>query len=473
MNTLAIDINDAKLIVADDSGILAMEPGYALVAAGVVQTGDEAYAQARVKPRESSNRYWEKLSLEEGSAGIDGVANSAQLAFAQLQDLWKRYGGAGKEALLVVPDYYNREQLGLLLGLAQECEMPVRSLLNAAVAASPRPYPGQRMVYLDAGLHRVSATVLKQGDDVAVRTEKAIDGVGLASLMDLWAKRVAEIFVLSTRFDPFHVATTEQLVYDRLPEWLRILDEEDSAELQLPHGDKDFSVEVERNQLLGVASGFYRALVQLLAQCRTTGDSLVVQVSHRLLGLPGVLNELSRLDDAHIQPLRVGEAALGALEGLAGLPAGDGQVKLLKRLPWREEGAAVPVAEATAGTAEESAPEPVAQEPAPKSDSIATHIVYRGVAIPVDAGGIVIGRESFDDRRTIVLNGDHGGVSRSHCELIKRDGELFLTDLSQYGTFINEKRVNGDQAVAPADVIRIGSPGEELQAIAVEESDGA
>ena len=92
--------------------------------------------------------------------------------------------------------------------------------------------------------------------------------------------------------------------------------------------------------------------------------------------------------------------------------------------------------------------------------------------MPVDAGGVGIGRESHEGRRTIILNGDHGGVSRSHCEIVRRDGELMLTDLSQYGTYINEKRVSGDQIVLPADVIRIGSPGEELQVIAVEESVG-
>ena len=71
-----------------------------------------------------------------------------------------------------------------------------------------------------------------------------------------------------------------------------------------------------------------------------------------------------------------------------------------------------------------------------------------------------------------MLNGEHGGVSRAHCEFVRRDGELKLRDLSQYGTFVNEKRVSGDLAIQPADVIRIGSPGEELQAIAMEEANG-
>ncbi|MEE8237205.1 MAG: hypothetical protein V3S67_02720, partial [Gammaproteobacteria bacterium] len=236
MSTLAFDINDADLIVADASGVLAAEPGYALVADGEILTGNDAYAQARLRPRDSNNRYWENLSLEEGSAGLEGVDHTAQLAYAQLEDLWKRYGGEGTDALLVVPDHYSREQLGLLLGLAQECGIPVRSLVNTAVAASARPYPGQQLIYLDAGLHRVSATTLEQATDVAAKTEQAIDGVGLASLTDLWAKRVAELFVLSTRFDPFHGADSEQLVYDRLPMWLQSLQEEDRAELKLPHG---------------------------------------------------------------------------------------------------------------------------------------------------------------------------------------------------------------------------------------------
>ncbi len=442
-----------------------MEPGYALVNGKGVLTGNEAYGQARLRPRESSNRYWEQLSLSDGSAGLDGVANTAQLAFAQLEDLWKRYGGPDRDALLVVPDHYSREQLGLLLGLAQECSMPVRSLVNSAVAASSRPYPNQQLIYLDAGLYRVSATTLEQGSDVLVRAEQAIDGVGLASLMDLWAKRVAELFVLSTRFDPFHGADSEQFVYDRLPAWLQTLQDDDRAELRLPHGDKEVTIEVEREQLLGVASGFNRALVQLVAQCRSGGDSLVIQVSHRLLGLPGVVNELSRLDDAHILPLPVGEAALGAIQSLENIDSSRDQVKLLKRLPWRAESAPLPPA------VDLLVPVDV-REPVEKPESSPTHIVYRGVAFPVDAGGLLIGREDQEGRRVIVLNGEHGGVSRSHCEFVRRDGELKLKDLSQYGTFVNEKRVSGDLTIQPADIIRIGSPGEELQAIVMEDGSG-
>ena len=73
---------------------------------------------------------------------------------------------------------------------------------------------------------------------------------------------------------------------------------------------------------------------------------------------------------------------------------------------------------------------------------------------------------------TIVIDDQHQAVSRAHCEVVRRDGELRLTDSSRFGTFVNEKRVRGETVLRPADVIRVGSPGEELQVISVEAHDG-
>lgn len=468
VNTLAIDINDAELVVADHTGVLAQEPGYAAVGLkdDSIVTGVEAYAQARLNPRQTSNHYWNDLSLEPGSAGIESVESSAELAFTQLDSLWKRFGGSKKDVILVVPGYYTREQLGLLLGLAQECKMPVRAMIDAGVAASTQPYPGHQLIYVDTGMHRVSVTRLEQADDVAAEPEQALNGVGLASLTDLWAKRVAEIFVLQTRFDPFHRADSEQLVYDRLPEWITTLQDEDHIGLMLPYGGEEHHVEVRRDQLLGVADGFYRALVQLISQCRIAGASLVVELSHRLLRLPGIVHELMRLDDANVIPMAPGAAALGALGSLENMGSSrSGQIKLLRRLPWRGEVIQLDPIEpeqilGVTGDPKGSVPEP-------------THIVYRGVAYAIDGSSLFIGREILDGRHTIVLDESQTAVSRAHCEVVRRDGETKLMDLSRFGTFVNEKRVSGEIELHPADIIRIGSPGEELQIIALEDRDGS
>jgi hypothetical protein len=301
MAALAIDINDAGLVVASDSAVLAAEPGFARVDGGKIVTGDAAKAGARLQPRQTSNRFWSALSLEPGSAGSDLGKSAAELAYAQLESLWRRVGTGATDAVLVVPGTYRTDQLGVLLGLAQECGMPVRALVDTAAAVSIRPYPGRQLVYVDAGLHRASVTLLEQdAAEVHVRAEHALSQ-GLAGIADTFARRIADLFVRSTRFDPFAHAETEQQLYDHLPQWLAALEREERVELKLQHRNEEVRVAADRDAVVGVAHGFCRALAQLVAQHRERGKSLVVLVSDRLAALPGFVGELARLYDKQTQ----------------------------------------------------------------------------------------------------------------------------------------------------------------------------
>lgn len=465
MNALTIEINDAELTVADSSGVLAVEPGYVTVDRGELVIGDAAYSQARLRPRQTSSRYWENLSLESGSAGVEGLGSSAELAFRQLEALWVRLGGFGRDVVLIVPGHYTQEQLGLLLGIFQECKVPVRAMVNAAAAAAcAHPCPGRHLVHLDVHLHRFSATRLQQADGVSADPEEALNGVGLVSLMDLWARRVAETFIVQTRFDPFHRADSEQVVYDRLPESLAALSDEEEIALGLTSDGKERVIRLNRKHLLGASAGAWRAVVQFVAQQREAGTSLTLLITHRVSRLLGLSSEFTRLDDARIVTLSRDAATAGALASVSELDAGSGPVKLLKRLPWRSasgHAAPVPLVETDC-----------AQEPTPGTEVRATHLVHKGVALRVGKTALHIGRGDIDGRRTILVDGRHQAVSRSHCEVVRRDGELRLKDNSRFGTFVNEKRVRGETVLLPADVIRVGSPGEELQVIAVEARDG-
>jgi len=469
MTTIAIEINDAGVVVADANGVLAIEPGYAFVESNAVTTGRDAYASARIHPRRSSNRFWDALSLAPDSAGIDGVGSTAELAYAQLASLWAAHGRSDRDCVFLVPGHYGREQLGVLLGLAQECGITVRAMVTAAVAAAEAPHPDAQLVFVDAGLHRVSVTPLEQGDDVAALPEHVLENVGIASVTDQLAKRVAELFVLATRFDPFHSATSEQRMYDRLADWLAALDgQTESITLDLSDGGDALEVEVTREQLLGTMSGFHRAIVQLVAQCREPGEPLVVQLSDRLAALPGIVAALERLDDATVIAVERAGGPLSVARHIDTLCGSGAGIRLLKRLPWRQAAAARPSGQAAAP----ASPRP-ADTGAVNAVELASHIVYRGTAYNIDSQGLVIGRERSPERRTIVLNGGQSGVSRAHCELVRRDGELKLIDMSRFGTFVNEKRISGETVLRPADVIRIGSPGEQLHVICVEQDHGA
>jgi hypothetical protein len=312
-------------------------------------------------------------------------------------------------------------------------------------------------MYVDASLHRVMVTPLRQEQEATALEERNLAATGLAALNDFFAKRIAEMFVLATRFDPFQHAGGEQALYDRLPEWLEQLRGAARAELTLKFGNEDLHVEVERGQLLGAASGIYKALQQLIAQTREPSLPLAVQLSDRVAKQPGIVEALARLDDAVVVAHEPGHAARAALGALDTLARGD-QVKLLRRLAWRG-----PPVEAQA-----PAPEPAARQVSAEH-ATPTHVVYRGIAYPVNGEGLLIGRATTDGRRMIVIDDPSSGISRSHCELAVRHGELIVRDLSTHGTFVNERRVSGQEILHPADVIRIGSPGAELELIRVEQ----
>jgi pSer/pThr/pTyr-binding forkhead associated (FHA) protein len=108
-----------------------------------------------------------------------------------------------------------------------------------------------------------------------------------------------------------------------------------------------------------------------------------------------------------------------------------------------------------------------------RNTPVPTHIVYRGVAYPVNGAGLVIGRSRIDERTAILVDDEVKGVSRSHCEISLVDGELRLRDVSSHGTFVNERRIDGDEVLRPADVIRVGTPGAELTAVVVGDNNGS
>lgn len=459
MRRLAIEINDAAIVVSDGRDVLLSEPGYAAVDGRDILTGNEARGIARLRPRETSLTHWSRLSIEPGTATVPGRRSTAELAHAQLARIWAAVGQGVDDVVLVVPGTLAGESLGILLGLAEELAMPVTALVDAAVAVSDRPWPERQLLHVDADLHGVIVTQLTQDAERVIAEKPAtLDSMGLAGVSDAFARRIAELFVLNTRFDPFHEAATEQRLYDALPEALATIDRKGRTSIELSDGDERFEIAVERADIVGAVQGFYRAVRQLIAQSRQAQSGLVIALSDRLADMPGFEEELARLDAATFLPLPPGAAASAALAAGDALARGSGGVKLYRQLRWRNEASAAP----------SPARAPVARTPA-AAEPRPTHVVYRGIAYPVNGEGLVIGRSKLDQRRAILIEARTEGVSRAHCELTIIDGELRLRDLSSFGTFVNERRIDGEEVLKPADVIRVGSPGAELTVVRVED----
>lgn len=60
--------------------------------------------------------------------------------------------------------------------------------------------------------------------------------------------------------------------------------------------------------------------------------------------------------------------------------------------------------------------------------------------------------------REATLTLPHPLVSRVHCEIVEREGRLVVKDLSSLnGTFVNNKRIEGEQALDPEQLLTLGN----------------
>ena len=98
--------------------------------------------------------------------------------------------------------------------------------------------------------------------------------------------------------------------------------------------------------------------------------------------------------------------------------------------------------------------------------------MIRGVARSLDPTPVRVGIEDRPGQRTLVLPEGTAGVAAHHCTLRRAGGELEVEGHSTLGTFVNDRRIEEPTAVWVGDSLRLGSPGIELQLIAVESADG-
>jgi hypothetical protein len=78
--TLALEINDAGLVLAGDGTILAEEPGYALLDGARPETGVAAARRARLKPLFADTRYWQDLGTSPLTRPMSSSARTLGLA---------------------------------------------------------------------------------------------------------------------------------------------------------------------------------------------------------------------------------------------------------------------------------------------------------------------------------------------------------------------------------------------------------
>ena len=487
MTTLALEIHDAGLLTVSENGDHGDErPGYALYDGGALTTGRPALERAREKPRWIHHRFWQDLDTRPLGKPFPSGLSAADLAHVQLSEAWQAMETGVDSVLLAVPGCFTAPQLGLVLGIARSCAMPVTGMVDTAVAASTVAAAavagrGNKLLHLDLHLHRVvltemeltlapaaagpaNARLVRRGGEVG-------EGLGQIALQDAWARRIAELFVQATRFDPLHSAATEQLLYSHLPHWLTRLRSEQIVEVELESATGVRTFELTRPDIVAAVDVFYEQFLALALSHKRAGEPVTLLLSHRVAQLPGLERRLAGLRDVTTLALPAGSAATGALATREEILSAGGHntdrpqdQPSSESLPFVTRLSFAPAA-ASVGLRPSATPAvPTTRPP--------SHVLHEGLAYPIRDDVFWLG-SALGDKPGLALTGAPDGISRTHCAIRRDGGRIEIEDHSTQGCTLNGERVAGKARLVAGDRLRLGASNIEVRLIAVVDDDGA
>lgn len=285
-----IELVDSEILALGSDGGHLRTPGYALLEKSGVATGASAFEQAWLYPQRSFNQFWHQLNLAPLPVTSAFARHYADLAFAQLQQIHRELGQPA-EVVFAIPGSFSRDQLSILLGLANALPVKTLGLVDSAVAAiSSVPDHSGELLHLDIQLHQAVITRLSATDRVTRLGVELAPDAGIKAFHSGWAQQIANQFIREYRYDPLHTAQGEQQLFSKLPLWLEQLNHnsETVAELNTPRGN--FRLNVQRSALLESSAPRWQKLRDLLQRL---GSSSPVIASYRVQQLAGIGNQLN------------------------------------------------------------------------------------------------------------------------------------------------------------------------------------
>ena len=418
MSLKVIEFNDRGICVSDETGILLHSPGFALADGAELLFGEPAEQQARLRPTESYNRYWQELSLDPISHG-NSFRHYADFAYAHLLHLADVCALQG-EVIFAVPGSFTHQQLAILLGLAKQTPFTVIGVVDSSAAAAATQAKSAQVIYLDLQLHQavVSRLELEAG---VLQTEATVQvpGVGSQSFMNLMMQIATNLFIQQCRFNPQHNAESEQQLYNTFPHWLGASDDGNLI-LELATGETNHTAKMPHEALVSSLRPQYAKISDQVLAMQSNQDCQLM-ISPAIAALPGFAVSLP----SSVRPvIPEREALTDKVLQFVNLIAGTGEsIQLVNSLP---------VSEAP------SSPRSQALDQGAPS-----HILFRHHALPVEdlpiENRLNPDRES-DSAPALVLSIQGMPAQLGHISL--RDGEVRLK------TEAAGMKINGSPAAA-------------------------
>ena len=440
-----IELNDRGIKVGDESGIIVQSPGFALVVDDKLEVGETAEQQARLQPTNSFNKYWHDLNLEPISHG-NKFRHYADLAYAQLvhlAEVWE----INNDVIFAVPGNFSRQQLAILLGLAQQSPFTTVGVVDSALAAAVTAAQSEHIVFADIQLHQVVLTKLAiVNDHLITEGVVQIPGVGNQNFMNLMMQIATDIFIQQCRFNPQHNAESEQQLYNELPKWLLQDVKEKTLQLELKSASAMHTAKLPRATLISSLNEYYKKINEQISAI-TLDNNTQLLLSKTLSELPGFQASLNQNCSVAIVEDHLVNAACYQYRDI--INSSDEGIHLVTKYPVESLGSKE------------------TESDTPEATDNPTHALFLNRAISISSIEIknnVQLNGSVADVKVIVMNIEN--LPESLGRIDKRSNGVYLNSGEQE-VFLNDKPVTGEQLLALGDRICFASDGEEISLIKV------
>ncbi len=414
-----IEINDSGHCCGTNIDEIFISPGYAFLSNDRIETGDIALKKSFLSPQNSFNQFWRQLNLSPLNHPTKKARHNADLAFQQLTDLHKKLNNPS-QIIFAVPGSLDREQLSIILGLAEASSFEILGLIDSAIAATcnfdieGRSKNDECLIYMDIELHQTVFTRLLKSKTLTKRLSvDVVSDIGIKTIYDVWARNIANKFIKEHRYDPLYTAEGEWQLYNSLPKWLEKLNRgsETMAVLSSPLGNYQLTISLD--ELLTESAKKINQLKKKFMTIIKDDDILVA--NHRLKLLPGVIEKLGEF---HI--LKKDAAIFGAFENIQNIKQGQKLRKLVTSLN-------IPSVDAS-------------QNSNSSSNEIPTHVLYKNKAVAI--------------KNILYFKLHNGSLEFSQNQISKKSIFLMQSDL-----YINDQDKDQEEKVRLnlGQIITVGS----------------
>lgn len=293
MTLYIFSLNDIELRIYRDNLIVASEPGFALIERADNQFGESARKQIKQNPRQVNSAFWHRMNLDPLSFAGAKTSNHADLLYQQLCGLIEEAQiGPQDELVVLVRSNTSNEQLSLLLGVCNECNLCVTGLVDLSVVLLSMHSACASNLVLDSNLQSLTIGEVncEQSDHNKMLSKKSgseLNELGLLPLMDAWLAIIADHFISDVRFDPLRIADTEQQVFNQVYNWVAEPNRSEKLKIEVHYQDITRSIEINEAVLIDKARQRYDLLL------RKIGSKKNIWLTEHAAKLPGFQASLS------------------------------------------------------------------------------------------------------------------------------------------------------------------------------------